>query len=117
MAKVPSQTPTSSPKLSSTPTPVKSSQSADSLVSDLTPSVGHGIAPQGAQGNGPWATGIRLASSTDGITFSPTGDSLTDQASVPNLVQGNDKRLRCYYINFQGNQKVVAIQTAPGKWI
>jgi hypothetical protein len=106
-----------SPKPTLSPTPTQSAESADFFISDLVPSVGRGIAPAGAQGNGPWATGIRLASSPDGITFTPTGEILSDQAGVPNLVVGTDKRLRCYYVNFQGNQIVAAIQMAPNKWI
>ncbi len=117
----PSQSPTPSPKLTptqtSTPSPTPSSVTAEPLISDLTPSVGRGIAPPGAKGNGPWATGIRLATSTDGVTFTPTGEILTDQAGVPNLLLDNEKRLRSYYVNFQGNHIAVAIQMAPGKWI
>ena len=91
---------------------------APKLVSDLKPAKGRGTAPPGATGNGPWATGIRFATSTDGLTFKPTGESLTDQAGVPALLVDPDKRLRCYYMDFgNGDAIAVAIQTAPHKWV
>lgn len=88
------------------------------LVSDLKPGHGQGTAPAGATGNGPWSTRIVLATSTDGLSFTSTGEVLTDQAGVPDLVVDPDKRLRCYYIDWpNGNVVAVAIQKAPHTWV
>ena len=98
----------------------------DILVSDFVPVQGQGDPPPGVGGSGPWLTRIMLASSTDGLTFTRTGEIVADQGGVPNMILDNDGRVRVYYVAWQqsggvggadGNFTVVAIRTAPGEWV
>jgi hypothetical protein len=62
---------------------------------------------------------INIATSTDGITYTPTGDVLTDQGNVPDAVVADDGTIFVYYIG-QGvsnheEDTVVAVSEDQGK--
>ena len=114
--------PPPAPEGGSTP----ASTTTDLLVSGFVPAVGQGDPPPGTSGSGPWATRIMLASSTDGLTFTRTGEIVADQGGVPNMIVDHDGRVRVYYVAWQqtgnvggsdGNFTAVAIRTAPGEWV
>ena len=135
----PTQTPTPAPPPLSPPSPPQpqpppdsgsappaTSTTTDLLVSGFVPAVGQGDPPPGTSGSGPWATRIMLASSTDGLTFTRTGEIVADQGGVPNMIVDHDGRVRVYYVAWQqtgnvggsdGNFTAVAIRTAPGEWV
>ncbi|MCX8043401.1 MAG: hypothetical protein N3B18_04660 [Desulfobacterota bacterium] len=71
------------------------------FYNDFEPATGPGEPPPGAQGTGPWATRIMLATSSDGLTFTRTQDVVCDQAGVPNLIVDHDGYLRIYFIAWQ----------------
>ena len=110
----------------SAPTAATTPTTTDLLVSGFVPVEGKGDAPSGTTGLGPWATRIMLASSTDGLTFTRTGEIVADQGGVPNMIVDGDGRVRVYYVAWQqsgnvggadGNFIAVAIRTAPGEWV
>jgi hypothetical protein len=74
---------------------------------DLVPKVGRGIAPRPARGNGPWATRIMLATSTNGLDFARLHFALSDQAGVPNAMTDLEQHARVYYVDF-GNGNILA---------
>lgn len=72
-------------------------------------------APPGASGNGPWVVRVVLRSSTDGQSFSG-GETLMDQAGVPNLLVTSSGDTYAYYQDWaNGNVMGVAIQRAGSK--
>jgi hypothetical protein len=80
-------------------------------ASDLIPKTGRGTASPNARGNGPWATRVMLATSTNGFDFKRLHFVLSDQAGVPNIVVDHEQRARAYYIDFgNGNVLACAIQ-------
>jgi hypothetical protein len=86
-------------------------QAADVVTSDLSPKSGRGIAPRNARGNGPWATRLMLATSSNGLDFVRVHFVLSDQAGVPNVVLDTDRRARIYYVDFgNGNVMACAVQ-------
>ena len=76
------------------------------FYNDFEPATGIGESPPGAQGLGPWATRLMLATSADGLTFTRTQEIVCDQAGVPNVIVDHDGYVRIYYIAWQqyGNQ-------------
>ena len=87
-------------------------------VSDLkvAKTVGTPVAaPPNSSGNGPWVVKVVLRTSTDGITFSG-GETLMDQAGVPNLLVTSNGDTYAYYQDWaNGNVMGVAIQRAGSK--
>ena len=87
-------------------------------VSDLkvAKTVGTPVAaPPNSSGNGPWIVKVVLRTSTDGITFSG-GETLMDQAGVPNLLVTSNGDTYAYYQDWaNGNVMGVAIQRAGSK--
>jgi hypothetical protein len=72
-------------------------------------------APPSSSGNGPWVVRIVLRTSTDGIAFSG-GETLMDQAGVPNLLVTSNGDTYAYYQDWaNGNVMGVAIQRAGSK--
>jgi hypothetical protein len=72
-------------------------------------------APPNSSGNGPWVVRVVLRTSTDGIAFSG-GETLMDQAGVPNLLVTSNGDTYAYYQDWaNGNVMGVAIQRAGSK--
>lgn len=82
---------------------------------ELVPKRGRGTPPPNARGDGPWATRIMLATSTNGLDFQRLHFVLSDQAGVPNVVIDHERRARVYYTDF-GNRNILAcaIQNEAG---
>src|SRR5687767_582468 len=77
----------------------------------LVPKRGPGPPPPNARGDGPWATRIMLATSTNGLDFQRLHFVVSDQAGVPSVVVDHDRRARVYYTDFgNGNILACAIQ-------
>ena len=71
------------------------------------------VRPGAGGGNGPWAVRAVLRTSTDGINFTG-GETIMDQAGVPNLLTTSDGSLFAYYQDWaNGNIMGVAIRR-PG---
>jgi hypothetical protein len=87
-------------------------------VSDLkvAKTVGTPVAaPPNSSGNGPWVVKVVLRTSTDGVNFSG-GETLMDQAGVPNLLVTSNGDTYAYYQDWaNGNVMGVAIQRAGSK--
>ncbi len=92
----------------STTTPMSST--LDALKVPMT--IGAMRAGDGA-GNGPWAVRAVLRTSTDGVTFTG-GETIMDQAGVPNLLSTSSGTLYAYYQDWaNGNIMGVAVRR-PG---
>ncbi len=82
---------------------------------ELIPKSGRGAAPRNARGNGPWATRIMLAISSNGLDFARVHFVLSDQAGVPNVLSDGERRARIYYVDFgNGNVLACAVQKESG---
>lgn len=69
-------------------------------------------APPNSSGNGPWVVRVVLRTSSDGVSFSG-GETLMDQAGVPNLLVSSSGDTYAYYQDWaNGNTMGVAIQRA-----
>ena len=83
--------------------------------SDFTPSTG---ASTGPGEFGPWVNRIVLATSTDGQSFTSTGEVIGDQFDVPDLAILPDGRVALYAIAWtagaRNNQLVVALSEDNG---
>ena len=72
-------------------------------------------APPNSSGNGPWVVRVVLRTSSDGLSFSG-GETLMDQAGVPNLLVTSKGDTYAYYQDWaNGNTMGVAIQRAGSK--
>lgn len=99
--------------------------STQTLTSDFTPATGQGTPPAQTQGDeatctGPWLNSIRLATSTDGLTFNDIGVHVADQAGVPCALIDPQGRLRIYYNAWQGdtaNQMEACAVQQNGQWV
>lgn len=90
------------------------------LVSGCSPSVPEvrpGSGPQeGAPKGHPGQMRLAIAASPDGLTFTPTGRHIADQAGVPNAILDGDGAIRVYYNDiFNRNQITVALSRNQGK--
>lgn len=75
--------------------------------SDFTPASGKAEDP-GKDRYGPWNLRLRTAVSQDGITWTKTGDVVTDQADVPCLVVKGDT-LWLFYVIWHDNNKTASL--------
>ncbi len=94
-------------------------ESSKTLTSDFVP-------PTGKASNPPPASAgerrLLTATSTDGMTFTPTGEVFTDQANVSDMVVADDGTIYVYYIGqgvgIEPEWTVVAISTDNGAtWV
>ena len=99
--------------------------SAPSAVppSDFEPVVGPGKAPAGTSGweadvTGPWAQGLRLATSDDGLEFRKTGEWVADQAGAPGAMVDDQGRLVVFYVAWQDGENFTAkaVRVGEGDW-
>lgn len=88
-------------------------------ASDFTPPKGKAPGPGPL---GPWNDRLMSATSTDGLTFTRTNQVITDQGSVPDLVQDSRGCVYLYYVGWtvgtEQNKTVVAISADGGRsWV
>ncbi len=89
-----SQTP--SPSQSSPPSSDNQSPPAD--PSDFTPATGKAATPPNAPITyGPWNVRLRVATSPDGLNWTRTGVTITDQGDVPSVIAA-DGKLWVFYV-------------------
>ena len=95
--------------------------------SDFSPASGRGTPPANTSGDeadvsGPWNLQLRVArSSNGGRTFTDSGEVVTDQGGVPNLLVDDSGVLRVYYNAWQNGENFPAVAmrkaTATGGWV
>jgi hypothetical protein len=77
--------------------------SASNAANDFKPPVGRA---EGSPRESPGHFRLLTARSRDGLTFEPTGDVISDQANVPDLIAGSGGAIHLYYSGWQvGNRE------------
>jgi hypothetical protein len=89
------------------------------MTSDFTPPTGEASNPPPASAG---ERRLLMATSTDGITFTPTGETFTDQANVSDMIVTEDGTIYEYYIGqgigIEPEWTVVAISSDNGEtWV
>ena len=94
------------------------------ILSDYQPPHGAGTidGPAGGGGIGPWALRLRIARSSDGLSFTKKDTYLTDQADVSDLVVDDKGWVYAYYVGWtmgdETNKIGVAISFDDGEhWV
>lgn len=85
------------------PLPASHAQDPTPLPNDFTPPVG---ADLDSPAESPGRFRLWTATSPDGLTFTPTGQVILDQANVPDMVMDEDGRIYLYFTGWQmGDQR------------